>query len=49
MYSLLSKIFFAYWIAASLVIVIASFEPHSLIHTPELTGCAECIFGEKCR
>lgn len=37
MYSLLSKIFFAYWIAASLVIVIASFEPHSLIHTPELT------------
>jgi two-component system, OmpR family, sensor histidine kinase CpxA len=37
MYSLLSKIFFAYWMAASLVIVIADFEPHSLIHTPELT------------
>jgi len=37
MYSLLSKIFLAYWVAASLVIVISVFEPHRLIHTPELT------------
>jgi two-component system sensor histidine kinase CpxA len=37
MYSLLSKIFLAYWIAASLVIVFANFEPHRLVHTPELT------------
>jgi two-component system sensor histidine kinase CpxA len=37
MYSLLSKIFLAYWVAAISVIVIADLEPHNLIHTPELT------------
>ena len=37
MYSLLTKIFLFYWAAASLVIVLAIFEPHRLVHTPELT------------
>lgn len=37
MYSLLLKIFISYWVAASLVILIASFEPRRLVHTPELT------------
>lgn len=37
MYSLLLKIFLFYWVAASLVIVLAFFEPHRLVHTPELT------------
>lgn len=37
MYSLLLKIFVSYWVAASLVIVFDCFEPHRLVHTPELT------------
>jgi two-component system sensor histidine kinase CpxA len=46
MYSLLIKIFFAYWIAASLVIVIASIEPHRLIHTPELTDALNTVLAK---
>ncbi len=36
MIRLLLKIFFAYWIAAGLVIVVSDFEPHRHIHNPEL-------------
>lgn len=44
------KIFFAYWIAAGVVIVASDLEPHKLIHTPELSDALDtslAIVGEK--
>jgi two-component system, OmpR family, sensor histidine kinase CpxA len=49
MYSLLFKIFVAYWIAASLVLVLANFEPHSLLHTPELTDALNTSLAANAR
>jgi two-component system sensor histidine kinase CpxA len=41
MFRLVLKIFLAYWIAASVVILIVAFEPHRQIHHPELVDALD--------
>ena len=41
MHSLLLKIFLAYWLAASVVIIVSDLQPHRLIHTPELSDALD--------
>ena len=41
MIRLVLKIFFAYWLAAGVVIAISDFEPHRHIHNPELTDALD--------
>lgn len=39
--SLLLKIFFAYWVAAGVVIIFSDLQPHRLIHTPEMSDALD--------